>query len=89
MAACSQGCAGGYLAKVPRSCERIGMPDDAQRHAGDARATSLLRRIYCVLSGGHYRVLRFQREDGVIVRVCQRCVACNSETPGWWLRGAR
>jgi hypothetical protein len=37
-----------------------------------------LRRWFCVLTGGHYRVYAV---SGKHVRL--KCMACQSETPGW------
>lgn len=37
-----------------------------------------LSAAWCVLNGGHYKVLHTQDQ-----RLCLRCVACGHESPGW------
>jgi hypothetical protein len=40
--------------------------------------TAWVRRWFCVLTGGHYQVYAV---SGKHVRL--KCMACQSETPGW------
>lgn len=53
--------------------------------AGAASALSLWRRFtrwmqstWCVVNGGHYKVLHTEPE-----RMALRCVACGQTSPGW------
>ncbi len=39
---------------------------------------SRLRRIWCVINGGHYKVLHTEPK-----RLALRCVACGHTSPGW------
>lgn len=40
------------------------------------------RHLWCVLTGGHDRLMHFEND-----RLALRCVSCGSETPGWTLDG--
>ena len=53
---------------------------DAGAHALSAlkRLTSWLRCTWCVLNGGHYKVLHTEPD-----RMALRCVACGHRSPGW------
>ena len=53
---------------------------DAGVHAVTAwkRLTSLLHTSWCVLNGGHYKVLHTEPD-----RMALRCVACGHRSPGW------
>lgn len=43
-----------------------------------ARLRGAVNRTYCVLMGGHWRVLHVDRH-----RMALRCVGCGDTTPGW------
>lgn len=40
-----------------------------------------LRALWCILNGGHFKMLHAKPE-----RLCLKCVACGHETPGWEVR---
>jgi hypothetical protein len=42
------------------------------------RLTSWLHTTWCVLNGGHYKVLHTEPD-----RMALRCVACGHRSPGW------
>ena len=42
------------------------------------RLTSWLHSTWCVINGGHYKVLHTEPE-----RMALRCVACGHRSPGW------
>lgn len=42
------------------------------------RLTSWLQSTWCVINGGHYKVLHTEPE-----RMALRCVACGHRSPGW------
>lgn len=42
------------------------------------RLRAIVNRTYCVLMGGHWRVLHVSRD-----RMALRCVGCGDTTPGW------
>ena len=50
-----------------------------------ARVTRVVRNAWCVVNGGHYKVLHTEPD-----RMALRCVACGHMSPGWsvmkWLR---
>jgi hypothetical protein len=48
------------------------------------RAYSALRRGWCTLNGGHYRVLHAEPN-----RLALRCVGCGHTTPGWEVSSER
>lgn len=43
-----------------------------------ARFTRWLQSTWCVINGGHYKVLHTEPE-----RMALRCVACGHTSPGW------
>ena len=43
-----------------------------------SQLTSWLRSTWCVINGGHYKVLYTEPD-----RMALRCVACGHRTPGW------
>lgn len=43
-----------------------------------ARFTRLLQSTWCVVNGGHYKVLHTEPS-----RLALRCVACGHSSPGW------
>lgn len=43
-----------------------------------ARTTSWLRSTWCVINGGHFKVLHTEPD-----RLALRCVACGHTSPGW------
>jgi len=53
---------------------------DAGAHALSIwkRLTSWLHTTWCVLNGGHYKVLHTEPD-----RMALRCVACGHRSPGW------
>ena len=42
------------------------------------RTLSWLRSTWCVINGGHYKVLHTEPE-----KLALRCVACGHTSPGW------
>ena len=42
------------------------------------RTTSWLRMTWCVINGGHYKMLHTEPD-----RLALRCVACGHMSPGW------
>jgi hypothetical protein len=48
------------------------------------RARRWLQTAWCVMNGGHYRVLHAAPE-----RMALRCVACGHTTPGWAMGSPR
>ncbi len=53
---------------------------DVRGHVSSAlqTLTSWLRSTWCVLNGGHYKVLHTEPD-----RMALRCVACGHRSPGW------
>lgn len=43
-----------------------------------ARLTRMLQSTWCVVNGGHYKVLHTEPD-----RLALRCVACGHTSPGW------
>jgi hypothetical protein len=43
-----------------------------------ARTMSWLRSTWCVINGGHYKVLHTEPD-----KLALRCVACGHQSPGW------
>lgn len=64
---------------------RIPGPRALTRPETGTRTISLLRRLtswlhstWCVMNGGHYKVLHTEPD-----RMALRCVACGHRSPGW------
>jgi hypothetical protein len=49
-----------------------------------ARLLRTLQSTWCVVNGGHYKVLHTEPD-----RMALRCVACGHTTPGWAVGSAR
>ena len=48
------------------------------------RVARVLQSTWCVINGGHYKVLHTEPE-----RMALRCVACGHMSPGWAVGGPR
>ena len=49
-----------------------------------SRATTWFRSTWCVINGGHYKVLHTEPE-----KLALKCVACGHMSPGWEVGSAR